>query len=221
MARGRPLEVDHELIEAFQRSGMASAYLASVVPAAIWRSTPPSSRGRSIAAIIAHMQGVRRTFARMGGARPGSPPLDKRRVTPRQASRALRQSTDDLARLFESALASGHPRVKGMPRRAIDMLTYLMQHDAHHRGQICLLARDLGHDFSGDDTMRLWGWKAIAPRARPAGKDHLDSKTTLGVFVHVPRDRRRGGSNGGTTGLVARIADGLSVIRPSLMRKAE
>ena len=35
------------------------------------------------------------------------------------------------------------------------MLTYLMQHDAHHRGQICLLARDLGHEFSGDDTMRL------------------------------------------------------------------
>ena len=99
----------------------ARAYLASVVPAAIWRSTPPSGRGRSIAAIIAHMQGVRRTFARMGGARPGPPPLDKRRVT------------------------------------------YLMQHDAHHRGQICLLARDLGRDFSGDDTMRLWGWKAIAP----------------------------------------------------------
>jgi uncharacterized damage-inducible protein DinB len=48
-----------------------------------------------------------------------------------------------------------------MPRRAIDMLTYLVQHDAHHRGQICMLARDLGHAFSGDDTMRLWGWKAI------------------------------------------------------------
>ena len=46
-----------------------------------------------------------------------------------------------------------------MPRRVIDMLTYLMQHDAHHRGQICMLARDLGHTFSGDDTMRMWGWK--------------------------------------------------------------
>jgi uncharacterized damage-inducible protein DinB len=46
-----------------------------------------------------------------------------------------------------------------MPRRVIDMLTYLMQHDAHHRGQICMLARHLGHAFSGDDTLRIWGWK--------------------------------------------------------------
>ena len=53
--------------------------------------------------------------------------------------------------------------MKGMPRRTIDMLTYLVQHDAHHRGQICMLARDLGHVFSGDDKMRLWGWKAIPP----------------------------------------------------------
>jgi uncharacterized damage-inducible protein DinB len=58
-------------------------------------------------------------------------------------------------------LAAGEPRVKGMPRRAINMLVYLIQHDAHHRGQVCMLARDLGHTFSSDDTMRLWGWKAI------------------------------------------------------------
>lgn len=48
-----------------------------------------------------------------------------------------------------------------MPRRTIDMLAFLMQHDAHHRGQIGVLAGDLGHSFSGDDKVRLWGWKAI------------------------------------------------------------
>ncbi|MGH7555377.1 MAG: DinB family protein [Longimicrobiales bacterium] len=167
MARGRPLEVEQELIEAFRHGGLVNEYLASVLPVAIWRLTPPGGRGRSIAAILAHMQGVRRTFARMGGARPGPPALDRQRVTPKEACRALRQSTEDLARLFESAFASRRPRVKGMPRRAINMLAYLMQHDAHHRGQICMLARDLGHEFSGDDTMRLWGWKAISARPEP------------------------------------------------------
>ena len=57
----------------------------------------------------------------------------------------------------------------GYPGREYDlllsnMLAYLMQHNAHHRGQICMLARALGHEFSGDDTRRLWGWKAISPR---------------------------------------------------------
>jgi uncharacterized damage-inducible protein DinB len=161
MPKGRPLEVEQELIEAFRRSGRVNGYLASVLPARIWRAAPPGGRGRSIAAIIAHMQGVRRTFARMGGARP--PKLDRQSVTAAEAQRAFRRSTDDLARLFESALASRRTRVKGMPRRVIDMLTYLIQHDAHHRGQICMLARDLGHEFQGDDSMRIWGWKALPP----------------------------------------------------------
>ena len=50
------------------------------------------------------------------------------------------------------------------------MLVYLIQHDAHHRGQVCLLARALGHEFSGDDTMRLWGWKAIATARATSGR---------------------------------------------------
>ena len=129
MPRGRPLEVELELLEAFKRSGAVTAYLVTRLPAAIWRAAPPAGRGRTIAAIVAHMQGVRRTFARMGGAQPGPPSLDKRSVTPTQAQQAFLQSTDDLARLFEAAIASGRARVKGMPRRVIDMLTYLMQHD--------------------------------------------------------------------------------------------
>ena len=161
LPRGRPLEVEQELIEAFRRSGLANEYLVGILPNAIWRRPPPTGRGRTIAAIVAHVQSLRRTFARMGGARPGSPALDKQRVTRHQARRALRQSTDDLARLFESALAVRQARVKGMPRRAIDMLTYLLQHDAHHRGQICMLARGFGHEFRGEDMTRLWGWRAI------------------------------------------------------------
>jgi uncharacterized damage-inducible protein DinB len=155
------LEVERELLEEFQRNGRVSEYLVSVLPATIWRADPPGGRGRTIAAMVTHMQGVRRTFARMGGARPGPPALDRQRVTPAQARRALRQSTDDLARLFASAIEERRTRVKGMPRRVVNMLLYLIQHDAHHRGQICALARDLGHQFSGDDTMRIWGWKAI------------------------------------------------------------
>jgi uncharacterized damage-inducible protein DinB len=156
MARGRPLEVEHELLEAFRHGALVSEYLVKVLPPALWRETPPGGRGRSIAAIVAHMQSVRRTFARMGGARPGPPSLDKKSSTPRQAQEALRRSTENLAALFEAAFANRQARVKGMPRRAVDMLTYLMQHDAHHRGQICTLARDLGHEFGSDDMTRIW-----------------------------------------------------------------
>ncbi len=42
----------------------------------------------------------------------------------------MRRTNDDLCRLFEKAFAAERARVKGMPRRAVSMLTYLMQHDA-------------------------------------------------------------------------------------------
>ena len=161
MARGRPLDVEGELLEAFRQSGRVNEYLVAVLPSALWRTPPPGGRGRSLAAIVAHMQGVRRTFARMGGARPGPPSLDRNRVTRVQAQRALRRSTEDIAQLFETALAAREARVKGMPRRLVNMLMYLVQHDAHHRGQICALARDLGHEFASQDTMRIWGWKSL------------------------------------------------------------
>ena len=163
MARGQLLDVERELLEAFRQNGLVTEYLVSVLPAALWRTAPPGGRGRSLVAVVAHIQSVRRTFARMGGARPGPPSLDRDRATPAQARRALRQSTDDLARLFEQAIAGGHARVKGMPRRVVNMMVYLMQHDAHHRGQICRLARDLGHEFRSEDTMRIWGWKSLPP----------------------------------------------------------
>ena len=163
MARGRPLEIEAELLEAFRRSGRVSEYLVTILPQKLWRMSPPGGRGRTIAAIVAHMQSVRRIFARMGGARPGPPPLDRRTVTPARARKALRQSTNQLASLFERAFQTDRARVKGMPRRAVDMLIYLVQHDAHHRGQMCTLARDLGHEFATDDMTRLWGWKALPP----------------------------------------------------------
>lgn len=170
MARGRPLDVERELLEGFRHSGLVNEYLVSVLPAAVWHAPPPGGRGRSISAIVAHMQSLRRTFARMGGVTPGPPSLDRTRATQAQARRALRQTAADLAGLFETAIAARQARVKGMPRRVVSMMLYLMQHDAHHRGQICTLARELGHEFRGDDTVRIWGWKALPGPEAPSNR---------------------------------------------------
>src|SRR5215510_12899055 len=147
MATRRPLEIERELLEEFAHNGHVNEYLVRVLPDAIWRMPPPGDRSRTIAAIVAHMQSVRRTFARMGGARPGPPSLDRLKSTPAESRRAPRESTDVLAGMFEAAMTSRRPRVKGMPRRTVNMITYLIQHDSHHRGQIFVLARDLGHKF--------------------------------------------------------------------------
>ena len=160
MAVRRPLEVERELLEAFAHNGRVTAYLVGALPARIWRAQPPVGEGRTIAAIVTHMQSVRRTFARMGGARP-LPSLDRLRSTPSQARRALEQSNDELTALFSNALDNRQPRVRGMPRRVVNMMLYLVQHEAHHRGQISMLAHAMGHRLPQEVIMRIWGWKKL------------------------------------------------------------
>jgi uncharacterized damage-inducible protein DinB len=160
MAVRQPLDAKAELLEAFQYGFRVSEYLVGALPKRLWRADPPDGTGRSIAAIVAHMQSVRRTFAKMGGA-PVALALDRNLSTSAEARRALRQSREALTGLFREALTRGESRVKGMPRRTVNMMLYLVQHEAHHRGQICSLAHALGYRLSKDDVMRIWGWKRL------------------------------------------------------------
>jgi uncharacterized damage-inducible protein DinB len=157
----QPLDVTRELLESFEHGMLATEYLVRVLPAPVWRAKPPAGEGRTIAAIVAHIQSVRRTFAKMGDARPVPPGLDRLQSTQAEAVRALEHSRQALVSLFTGALGAGQSRVKGMPRRAVNMMVYLVEHDAHHRGQITSLARTLDHRLASEDVMRIWGWKKI------------------------------------------------------------
>jgi uncharacterized damage-inducible protein DinB len=160
MAVGRPLEVKPELVETFEQCGRATEYLVAVVPRRVWYLPSPTGHGRTIAAIVTHVHGLRKMIAKMGGAPVGAS-LDRKTVTPAEAQRALRQINDTLTTMFGESLDRGEARVKGLSRRSINIMMYLVQHDAHHRGQIMWLARDFGHKFRTIDTMKIWGWKKL------------------------------------------------------------
>ncbi len=159
MARRKPLDLPAELLDAFDHSARVSEHLVSVVPADAWRAVP-SAGGRTIAANVAHMQSVRRTFAKMGGAAE-LPSIDRLKSTQAQAVRALRASREALVELFAAAIEQGDGRVGRMPRRTMNMLFYLVQHDAHHRGQITWTLRRLGYELAPVDVTRLWGWRKL------------------------------------------------------------
>lgn len=161
MPVGRPLSVQDELVEVFEQCGRVTEYLVTVVPRDIWHLPSPTGHGRTIAAVVTHVHGLRKMIAKMGGATVG-PSLDRKRVTPAEARRALQQINDTLTTMFRESLGRGEARVKGISRRTVNIMQYLMQHDAHHRGQIMLRARDLGHAFVTIDTMKIWGWKKLS-----------------------------------------------------------
>ena len=41
------------------------------------------------------------------------------------------------------------------------MFGYMIMHDAHHRGQICMLAHQLGFPLPGEASYGLWAWEKL------------------------------------------------------------
>jgi uncharacterized damage-inducible protein DinB len=41
------------------------------------------------------------------------------------------------------------------------MVTYMISHDAHHRGQVCMLAHQLGFPLPIDAASGIWGWERL------------------------------------------------------------
>jgi uncharacterized damage-inducible protein DinB len=42
-----------------------------------------------------------------------------------------------------------------------EMLCYMLCHEAHHRGQVCMLAHQLGFPLSSAVTARIWNWEKL------------------------------------------------------------
>jgi uncharacterized damage-inducible protein DinB len=41
------------------------------------------------------------------------------------------------------------------------MLAYMITHDAHHRGQVCMLAHQLGFPLPANATSEMWAWEKL------------------------------------------------------------
>jgi uncharacterized damage-inducible protein DinB len=146
------------LLNAFDTNNRINQYLIENLPAAAWRAKPPGGRGRTISAIVAHLHNVRVMWLKVSAKGSQIPPqLDRATVTPTQALRALEQSRQALSELIRRAL-EGDGRIQGFRPDVAGFLGYLIAHDAHHRGQMAMLARQAGHPLPQKITFGMWEW---------------------------------------------------------------
>ncbi len=83
--------------------------------------------------------------------------LDRQKVTRAQARKALAESRAALHEVLKNSLAADG-RIKGFRPDAAGFVGYLIAHDAHHRGQITMLARQVGHPISQKAMFGMWEW---------------------------------------------------------------
>jgi len=145
------------LLNAFNTNNRINHYLIDNLPPAAWKAKPADTKGRTIAAIIAHMHNVRVMWLKATKAEEIPTQLDRTTVTPAQALHALESSRHALSVIMNRAMASDG-RIKGFRPDVAGFLGYLIAHDAHHRGQITMLARQLGHPLPQKVMFGMWEW---------------------------------------------------------------
>ncbi len=144
------------LLAAFSTNNRINAYLISNLPEEAWHGKPPGGKGRTIAAIVAHMHNVRLMWLKaVDGAAP--PKLEGDDFSQKDAVQSLEESCQALQRVLARSLA-GDGRIRGFKPDAAGFLAYLLAHDAHHRGQITMLARQLGYPLPKSVGFGMWEW---------------------------------------------------------------
>jgi len=135
-----------------------------------WRAKPPGKRGRTIAAIFSHVHNIRRKWLRLSAPHLKLPAqLDRARCTPEQTKKALAESAARCSEMLADAIANPRSRIEkfrrdGWARPWIPgaaMFAYMISHDAHHRGQVCMLAHELGFPLPGKVNYGIWNWEKL------------------------------------------------------------
>ena len=158
----KPASIDFALpgalLTAFDTNDRINQYMIENLPADAWRTQPPDGKGRTVAAIVAHIHNVRVMWLKAAAKGSKIPEqLDRSSVTPAQALKGLDQSRAALSVVLKSAM-DGDGRVKGFKPDVAGFFGYLIAHDAHHRGQICMLARQVGHPLPQKAMFGMWEW---------------------------------------------------------------
>jgi uncharacterized damage-inducible protein DinB len=157
------------LIAAWRTNNRVTTYLIENLPPALWPAAVPGVPRRTVRMIAAHIHNARCMWIKMMGARRGVAvprTVDGRRARPSEVLRALPRSSDGIIELLELGIAEGGvvPRAawQNFPTDVVHFLSYFVTHEAHHRGQLCLVARQAGHRLPASVTAGLWQWKARA-----------------------------------------------------------
>jgi uncharacterized damage-inducible protein DinB len=145
------------LLNAFNTNNRINHYLIDNLPPAAWKAKPADGKGRTIAAMVAHMHNVRVMWLKAAKAEEIPEQLERGTVSPTQALRGFENSRHALSVVISRALES-NGKIRNFRPDVAGFIGYLIAHDAHHRGQITLLARQLGHPLPQKAMFGMWEW---------------------------------------------------------------
>jgi len=141
-----------------------------------WAAPAPGLPRKSIRTIAAHLHNSRCGWLRTLGAPHGirvPVSVDKRTVTPKRLAAALHRSGRAMEELLEFGARRGGriPPTKAyvwrnLPLDVPHVLAYFVAHEGHHRGQILMIARQLGRPLPDAAAGGVWHFTRLSKAER-------------------------------------------------------
>ena len=165
-------DLEMTILSAWRTSNRITVLLFEHLPAALWAATIPGAPRRTIRMMAGHIHNSRCMWLKTLGKPHGVPVpagVDRHRVNRRALLPALNRSAAGIGRLLKLGCANGGriPATRAYAWRNLPLdvghvLAYFVAHEAHHRGQIVMVARQLGHRLPVAVTGGLWQWSGRA-----------------------------------------------------------
>ncbi len=163
------------ILAACETNNRVTIFLVENLPAALWGKSVPGAPRRTVRMIAGHIHNARCMCIKWIGKEHGIPvpdSVDRRRVSRKELVSALKRSSRGIGGLLKLGCDSGGsipiPSTyawRNLPLDVGHVLTYFAAHEGHHRGQIVMLARQLGHRLPVSTTGGLWQWTKRAKEA--------------------------------------------------------
>jgi uncharacterized damage-inducible protein DinB len=164
-------QLGRDAVRVFAANERMNQMLIEHLDVAAWDAKPPG-KVRTIAAIFTHVHNVRTKWIRLSAPHLKVPrQLNRASCTPEQVRAGLAESAARCAEMLAEALdnVGGGGRVQMFLRdgwarpwpAGVEMLCYMVSHEAHHRGQVCMLAHQLGFPLPQKVTSEMWNWEKL------------------------------------------------------------
>jgi uncharacterized damage-inducible protein DinB len=177
-------ELGRAAVRIFAANDRMNQMLLEHLDPKVWTAKPPGAV-RTIAAIFTHVHNMRGKWVRLTAPHLRVPrQLQRTDCTPRQASAALAESAARCEEMLAEALGGEGGRIEKFRRDGwaspwpvgVEMLCYMLCHEAHHRGQVCMLAHQLGFPLPTKVMAGIWNWERLWRECEWAGGPGDDSK---------------------------------------------
>lgn len=164
------------VLPAWRTANRVTIFLIERLPPDLWAAQVPGAPRRTVRMIAGHLHNARCMWIKTLGKEHGidvPDPVDRHTVSRQQLGRALNRSSRGMVRLLE--LGCDHGGLippsrsyvwRNLPLDVGHVLAYFVAHEGHHRGQIVMLARQLGCRLPIEVTGGLWQWSQRSKEGR-------------------------------------------------------